>query len=567
MMSDTLLAYAVSTDPDPLRASAASGAPSLGALTVVVSNGTKNVINCAGIAFSFPVGENAKDLTTDMIGVATAHPPGWSIRQTGGLFTATPDTPEDGRIGQAGLAFTFSKINVNTQPGTFTLAVTEQAGSPVASRTTEITLSKFPADFAVGDLRAEPLSVSPGGETTLFWGGTDGATYTLQYDGVTITETRDETPQPLPATGSYRVGDIYDDTVFNLVVTVGVDGQDAPLVFQRQRQVTVLRARIIEFNGEPLTIGKGATCNFWWETNADECFLDPLRVPVDAPNGSKSMTFDATTNVTLTAIIDGDKSHEAQLTRTVTVVPPVLHSFTATPADPLDFGGTATLSWETQYASSVKITPNVGVVEAVGSTTVAPAADTVYTLTCEGFGADVKQTLAVKVLSVEIESFAADPPDIQPGASATLHAAARRVVSASILPGVGAVSPDEGGILGAHCIVSPSADTTYTLTCEGPNGTVERSLTVGVNVLQILKFELKSAGGTAAAKLTWETKLADECFLTIPVFIGGSIAPFQSPMPTRGSYTYPGPHRWQFTLVARGGGREVKATVVYPPAK
>lgn len=250
-MADLLLAYAVSTDPDPLQAATVEGLPPA-TLTIVVSNDTRAVVECQSISFSFKVGKNAKDLTEDAGHVVTTKPDGWSFVRSGGVFTATPATPADGRVGSAGLTFTISNINVNTQPGTFDLTVTEVASQPRLSppvpaetRTNDIPLAKFPAHFTVGELKATPPIIPKGGSTTLSWDGTGGATYELQYaddDGntVTIKHPKGESNRPLPPTGSYTVNDLqHDPTVFYLIVTLQVPGQDYPVVFQRDRTVTV----------------------------------------------------------------------------------------------------------------------------------------------------------------------------------------------------------------------------------------------------------------------------------------------------------------------------------------
>jgi hypothetical protein len=64
----TLLAYAITTDPDPLQASPSRGTPPTVALTIVVPNNTSEPIFCEQIQFGFPVGMFAQSLT-----VVTTH--------------------------------------------------------------------------------------------------------------------------------------------------------------------------------------------------------------------------------------------------------------------------------------------------------------------------------------------------------------------------------------------------------------------------------------------------------------------------------------------------------------
>ena len=142
-MSTTLLSYAVATNPDPIQSSQPQAQPSLVTLTIVVSNNTHQLIQCKSIVFTLPVGVNAKELYSDISGIMTTAPVGWSMTQiAGGNFQAVPDTSGDGNIGGAGLVFVFSNIQVNEQPGTFALTIVENAGQQAG--TTNILLAKFP---------------------------------------------------------------------------------------------------------------------------------------------------------------------------------------------------------------------------------------------------------------------------------------------------------------------------------------------------------------------------------------------------------------------------------------
>ena len=137
-------------------------------LTLVVSNTGLSVVSCTQIVVILPVGLNAKDLTADATGIQTQVAPGWAASQVGGVFTLTPDTPP-APIGQEGLAFDFSGLAVNDQPGPADVTIEETAASPEeptpVQRKGTITVPKFPAQFTVGDLTVDPPAVSVGGTT------------------------------------------------------------------------------------------------------------------------------------------------------------------------------------------------------------------------------------------------------------------------------------------------------------------------------------------------------------------------------------------------------------------
>ena len=140
-MSNTLLSYAVATNPDPIQISPQQGNPSLLTLMIVVSNNTHQIIQCAGIAFSFPRGVNANALCSNIQGIEATAPNGWNIQQNGFLFMASPNTPPSGNIAGNGLVFVLSNIQVNQQPGVCYLMITENTGQ---QGVLNIPLAKFP---------------------------------------------------------------------------------------------------------------------------------------------------------------------------------------------------------------------------------------------------------------------------------------------------------------------------------------------------------------------------------------------------------------------------------------
>ncbi|HKS27368.1 MAG TPA: phage tail protein [Pyrinomonadaceae bacterium] len=265
-MSNNPLSYAVNANQDPIQASPSEGAASLLTLVIVVSNNTGQSVECQSIEFSFLQGTNARDLFSDSTGISTSAPTGWNLTQQGSSFTAKPASQEDGEIGADGVVFTISSITVNDQPGTTKMIIVQTTSN--GTTTIEYPLQKFPQQFEVGPLTADPLFVKQGGSTTLFWSGTGGATYTLQYPDdeggtVTVPETGDP---PLPPTGSYRVDNLQVTPVmtFNLVVTVKVEGQDEPLTVERQCIVTVSAPQpaINSFSITPNPITPGQLLSF-----------------------------------------------------------------------------------------------------------------------------------------------------------------------------------------------------------------------------------------------------------------------------------------------------------------
>ncbi|HEY0319608.1 MAG TPA: hypothetical protein VGC66_01425 [Pyrinomonadaceae bacterium] len=276
-MADTLLTYAVQTNQDPIQASPQTGDKSSLTLMIVISNDTHKIIDCQSLSFGFLKGTDAKDLFPDATGIGTSVPKGWSIKQDGSLFTATPDPSKDGhngKIGRDGLTFVLSNIKVNEQPGTTDMTITEVTTNHTG--TLSYPLEKFPPQFKIGPLTAQPLIVNEGSSTTLFWNGTGGGTYELMYadaDGntVTIMHPKGEPDQPLPANGSYTIDKLEVTPVmtFYLLITLYVPGQQEPLKAQRQCTVTVkppqpaINSFTIKAN--PITPGQPFSFTLKWD--------------------------------------------------------------------------------------------------------------------------------------------------------------------------------------------------------------------------------------------------------------------------------------------------------------
>jgi hypothetical protein len=109
--------------------------------------------------------------------------------------------------------------------------------------------------------------------------------------------------------------------------------------------------------------------------------------------------------------------------------------------------------------------------------------------------------------ATRIVQFSAIPTGIQSGQSTTLSWVIENATSATITPGVGTVDPRTGSVS-----VSPTTNTTYTLTANGPNGSTTSTVTVSVGALpagnpQIIRFEANPVTITSGAQstLSWTT--------------------------------------------------------------
>ncbi len=196
---------------------------------------------------------------------------------------------------------------------------------------------------------------------------------------------------------------------------------------------------------------------------------------------------------------------EASEEFTVVVSPataPRVTRFTATPAI-VQLGSSSTLTWETENAISVAISPGSGGLEPRGSTTVTPTqASTTYTLTAVDVdGQEATASVTVAVLAPAIGSFTATPPAINLGASSTLAwSGITGATTCSINQGIGAVS-----CAGGSTSVSPTSATTYELTATGPGGnaTATASVTMAAPTAGTLSATPTTIDGGSSSTLAW----------------------------------------------------------------
>lgn len=157
-------------------------------------------------------------------------------------------------------------------------------------------------------------------------------------------------------------------------------------------------------------------------------------------------------------------------------------SLSVTP-DSIQKGNTATLNWTSENASNCDITPSVGRVKTQGSITVTPSADTTYNLSCSGQGGTSNSTAKVAVATppppkapAPTSSLTVTPSSIKKGESATLNWTSQNASKCAIQPVIGVVRPQ------GDKIITPAADTSYTLTCEGAGGVATSAANVAVTV-------------------------------------------------------------------------------------
>ncbi|GLZ37934.1 hypothetical protein [Actinokineospora sp. NBRC 105648] len=209
------LRYALASRPTPLPASSASGAYRLADLTIVLTRRSTDPIECGGITVTVPVGSGATALAAATIGMTAAtDTPGWTgAVATSGQVTFTPPGGAAQIARQKGLSLLVRTLPVNRTVGRALLTVAvrwrlpgESTEDSWSTETVTLAISKFPATFSLGDLRASAGRIAHGDSVTLTWQAA-GGDFQLLYDKADISVTGSE---------SYTAHNITRDTLFQL---------------------------------------------------------------------------------------------------------------------------------------------------------------------------------------------------------------------------------------------------------------------------------------------------------------------------------------------------------------
>ncbi len=167
---------------------------------------------------------------------------------------------------------------------------------------------------------------------------------------------------------------------------------------------------INNFSANPANISAGGSSTLSWQvTGATSVSISPDLGNV-ALSGSTAVSPNEATSYLLTATNSaGSITAVAQVSVEAASAPPsspglslpVIESFAADPASIL-IGGSSTLSWEVANASSVKISPGIGVVATTGSKSISPAATTTYTLTAANSAGWRSKSITVTASNIKL---------------------------------------------------------------------------------------------------------------------------------------------------------------------
>ncbi len=303
------------------------------------------------------------------------------------------------------------------------------------------------------DLSALSTSIPVGGATTLSWSSSGADTVSLNQGigSVALEGTRSVTPgitTPYVVTAVNAYGTATDSVT-----------------------ITVSPLPTVNISASPtaLDVGQASTLS-WTSTNSASAAIDQGIGPV-ATNGSMTVAPLVTTTYTITTTGSGGTAQD-NVTVAVNQAPAVNLSATPTAINP---GGSATLSWTSTNATSASIDQTIGTVSVNGSSTVMPTVTTTYTITVSGPGGTATDSVTISVSDLPSVSISATPNPIDLSESTVLTWSSANAISVRIDQGIGPVATS------GSLTVYPTSTRTYTITAEGPGGTVSSSVIIIVN--------------------------------------------------------------------------------------
>jgi hypothetical protein len=248
---------------------------------------------------------------------------------------------------------------------------------------------------------------------------------------------------------------------------------------------------ITRFDASPATIASGTSSSLTAMFTGGTGMITPGNLAVTSGT-LVNVSPTATTTYTLT--VTPPAGTAITLTATVTVVPaPTITRFAANPAT-IAIGSASSLIAVFSGGTGAVNPGNLPVTSGT-SLGVSPTATTTYTLTVTPpAGTVIMQTVTVTVVPLPtITSFVANPATIAGGTSSSL--------TAVFTGGTGMITPGNLAVTsGTPVLVSPSTNTTYTLTVTPPAGTAITQ-TVVVNVITAVTVDESSVGPAVSDQL------------------------------------------------------------------
>jgi phospholipase C len=269
-------------------------------------------------------------------------------------------------------------------------------------------------------------------------------------------------------------------------------------------------APTITLTADKTSITAGQTVTLSWSANrADSVSFNNGLGTLTGSGGSLKVTPTQTTTYTATATGSGGTA-TASVTITVGAVAQVGISLTANPIN-INPGGASTLTWTSQNANTVVISPSIGQVATNGTVNVSPSQTTTYTATATGTDGS-QQSASATVTIAPTLVFTATPNPVDEGGFVKLQWSASNATSLSCTPNLN--DDDDGPNLAMSGTISFVAlkPQTFVMTATGPGGTTSQTVAIQVNKKTptiTLTADKASILAGQTVTLSWSAHLAD----------------------------------------------------------
>ena len=350
-----------------------------------------------------------------------------------------------------------------------TVAITAQAGSISAGQ-------------------SDTLTVTESNAASIHVTGSDGSSYTLPYNGGSLTVTPSSTTT-YTATATNSSGSASAQTTITVSASSGGSSSGAPTV-----AITAQSSSISAGQSDTLTVTESNAGSIKVTGSNGSSYTLPYN------GGSITVSPSSTTTYTATAT-NSSGSTTAQTTITVAASSntPIV-SITAS-SSTISSGQSDTLTVTASKSASVKVTGSNGTSYttsyAGGTLTVAPTSTTTYTATAtNSSGSTSAQTTVTVSASAPTVTISAQNSTISQGSSDTLTVSASNATSVTVTGSDGSSYPLSS--TGGTVSVTPSQTTTYTADASNTAGTTasaQTTITVsssaGLNSIQHVIFMLQ----------------------------------------------------------------------------
>ena len=410
------------------------------------------------------------------------------------------------------------------------------ASGPGGAVTRDVTADIYPRP-SINKFDADPDTIISGEDVTLTWTTPDATSVAITdndpdtvdedlYAGLSVSSSK--SVMPTATTGNRTI--TYTLTVKN---SAGVTVTATTTLTVKPAPPTVTG-----FTADPVSVGSGGRVNFTWTaTGATSIAISDGSTNVYSTSTSVEETEGATAvrptgevddEITYALTATGPGGTTTASTPEITIVAGPGIDFTASRYR-VPSGGSVTLRWTTTNATSVVITSdstdgsmNVYTASTLnqarsGSVTVNPEVDTTYTLEATGNGVTNSASVSVEIIPPPtVTDFDADPGNVALRGLVNLTWTTTEATSLVIKAGTSTVysTGTQDQVDSGTAGVTPTADTTYTLTATGPSGTViSAPLEVTIARPTVVSFEADGAVSTSvelrdSVTLTWTTTSA-----------------------------------------------------------